>query len=811
MTSFLQDLRYALRQLRRSPVFSVTVSATIVLTVGATAALSGVLRATLLNRLPYPHAEQLVALSDENLRGFKTNGLVSVLRTEDLRHLTTNGSPLFADLGYFYSDDATLTVSGQTSLRVPAAAVSGTFFQTVATPALLGRTLAPADDVNNGPQVLVLSYRLWQTAFAGDPHVLGRSVHLGADQATIIGVMPPHFNLPAGIDLWHPGHIFPSNFGSYRGDGSRFVSVVGRLSSSASMTAARSATAELATRLAAAFPETDAAWGFTVTDLRTSLFGEYRQALLLLTAAVVLVLLAASVNIAGLQLSRNAARQSEFAVRTALGISRLRLARMLMVEALTPALGGSLLGVLLAASLLRLAASQLPPALLLVERPHIDLAVLALSIATGFVVGMLTAAIPVLQATRLNAHGTGRSLVGRTRMIGRGFSVMQIALALLLLTLSSAVVLNLYRLLTTPLGYDISRVQTFTVDLPWGAEVAKSHRLYAQLEDAFAAMPGVQSVGAISALPLHSFSIRSTFDVAGQPPTPNHDAIVAEGRNITPGYLGALHIPLLAGRNFDARDAHPNATPTVVLVNHAFAMRYFPNSSPIGKRLKGPVGYQKNVADVGEIVGVVGDVHGTGGALDAPVQPEYYYPEDGGWPHMQFALRTPLPGDSRFQSRIRAIVTAMDATASPGHFETLSATLDRSLTEPRLNAALLATFAALSLLLVVIGVYGLIAFDVAERTRELGLRFALGASRGNVLQLLFAESSRILGAGLLAGLAASWAAARLLSAVVTAPLSHMPLMLLTAAALLAMAVYVATLIPARRAAMVDPMQALRSE
>ncbi len=832
MISLLQDLRFALRQLRRAPFFSLTVLATVALAVGATAAMCGILRATLLHPLPYPHPEQLVEAGDGNLRGFKSNGLMSVMRTEDLAHLTAGGRPIFTSLGFFYSDDSTLTLAGQTPLRIPATGVSGAFFPTLAAPALLGRTLTPADDIPNGPQLVVLSYHLWQATFAGDPRVLGRAVRLGADQATVVGVMPPHFDLPAGTSLWHPGHIFPSFFRGYRGDGSRFLQVIARVDPSVTIPSVRAATTQLAGRLAIAYPDTDAAWGFNLTDLRTGLFGEYRQVLLLLAAAVALVLLAAAVNIAGLQISRNAARRGEFAVRTALGITRARLARLLAVEALTPVLAGGLAGVALAVAVLRVIVSRLPPGLVLIDRARIDLPVLALSLAVAVAVGLLTAAAPILQNTASRHAVPGRTVVGRARTLGRGLSSLQIALALVLLTLSAAVLLNLYRLLTTPLGFDLSRVQTFSVDLPWGADPAKSHRLYAQLENSFSNLPGIESAGSITALPLSAFSLRRHFDIAGQPPTPNHDTIVAQANTFSPGYLHTLKIPLLAGRTFQARDFEPKAL-RVLIINRTLAERYFHGVDAIGKHMQTSSadlhiapGSDKDLVDAGEIIGVTGDIRGSGGPLDRAVQPEVYSPEDGGWPHMQFALRSApqtaarisapdaVP-DPAFQARIRSIVTALDASASPGHFTTLSTTRDRSLTEPRLNAALLSAFAGLALLLVVIGAYGLVAFDVAQRTRELGLRIALGASRAGVLRLLLLESGRVLAIGLAAGLAGSWFASRLFSAIFFgAPAqtaAQIPALLLSTAALLAAAVLLATIVPARRASRVDPMQALRSE
>ena len=832
MPAITQDIRFALRQLRRSPVFSLVIMGTIALAVGAAAAMSGILRATLLHPLPYPHPEQLVQADDQNLRGFKTNGLMALLRTDDLAQLTANGRPIFSSLGFFYSDDSTLTLAGQPPLRVPAAAVSGTFFQTIATPALLGRTLVPADDVPKGPQLVVLSYRLWENTFAADPAVLGRTVRLGADQATIVGVMPPSFALPASADLWHPGHIFPKSFRGYRGDGSRFLQVIGRLDPSISLASARVATTLLAVRLGKTYPETDSAWGFTLTDLRTALFGNYRQALLLLSAAIALVLLAAAVNIAGLQLSRNAARQGEFAIRAALGISRGRLASLLAVEALTPVLAGGIAGLTLGAALLRILISRLPAALFLVDRPRIDLPVLGLGLGVAVAIGLLTAAAPIVRSTRSRATGPiaqGRTIGGRDRILGRGFSALQIALALVLLTLSSAVLLNLFRLFTTPLGFNINRVQTFSVDLPWGADPAKSQRLYTELERRFTEISGVESAGSVTALPLSDFSLRRHFDVAGQAPTPNHDAIVAEANAFSPGYLQTLRIPLLAGRTFEASDFAPKA-PRVLVINHTLAERYFHGVDAIGKHLETTStdlhiapGSDKDLVDAGEIVGITGDIRGTGGPIDRAVQPEVYSPADGGWPHMQFALRFAANAaadatladtrpDSSFQARIRSIVTGLDSSASPGHFTTLSNKLDSSLSQPRLNAALLSAFGGLALLLVVNGVYGLVAFEAAQRTRELALRLALGATRGGILRLLLAESTGMLAIGLTLGVGASVAITRALSAATSTLAIHTPaLLLLLASTLLAAAVLVATFLPARRAAQVDPMQALRSE
>ena len=815
LTDTLQDARFTLRQLRRAPAFSLTVIVTLALALGATAALAGVLRATLLNPLPYAHADELVRVEDHALTGPKAlGGFISVLRTGDLQADAPNGRPLFSSLGYYYADDSTLTIDGHEPIRVPAIGVSGGFFPTLAAQPIMGRTLTPADDTPKGAQVLVISRHLWQSAFGGDPNIIGRSLHLGTQQATVVGVMPDKFTYPAGVDMWHPGGIFPASFGGYRGDGSRFIFVIARLQAGNSLAQTNAFAAQLATRLAHDFPATDAKWGFNITPLRDSLFGDYRKALTLLTIAVGLVLMLAAINVAGLQLSRNARRQPEFALRTALGISRARLTRQLLTESILLVLTGCVVGLVLAAVILRVLATRLPPALLQAQTPHLDISVLCTALAVALLVGVFTGALPAWQYARPSAAAS-RTVgePGGTRSFGRGFTVLQIALSLVLLGISSSVLRSFYALVNTPLGFQATGLETFTVDLPWGLPSEQPLQIYSSLEQQFLAIPGVTSAGAVTALPLTGvYSFRNTFDVAGQAPTPQHDTVVAEGRSISPGYLSTMQIPLLSGRAFIPHDLDAKVPP-VLLVNRTFADHYFPGQSQLGKHLVSANGPGGSRMDAGEIVGVVGDVHGNAGSLATAVQPEILFANQGGWPHMQFALRTTQPLSTvnpALESQISRIVRANSKLASAGHFATLNSTLDSNLAQPRLNAGLLTSFAALSLLLVIVGVYGLVAFDVAQRTRELGLRIALGSTRTGVLALLLGETARILIAGLALGLVASFAASRLLISLLAGAAAQSIALTLVTTLLLALAVLAATYIPARKASRLDPMDALKT-
>lgn len=800
LTDLVQDARFTARQLRRNLFFSITVILTIALAMGAAAAMTGVLRATLLNSLPYPHSEQLVELGDHNLRGFKDAGLMAVPRLFDLED-AQQASRVFSSLGFFYYDDSPLTFQGHAPIRVFAIAASGSFFSTLGTLPLLGRTLTPADDVPHGPQTAVLSYQLWQSAFAADPSIVGHAVRLGTAQATVVGVMPQGFDLPAGTELWHPAQMSRGSFGPYRGDGLRFIQAYARLAEGQTLASANRVTALVADRLARLYPQSDSAWGFSVVGLRESLFGDFRHALVLLAAPVLLVLLVAAVNVAGLQLSRNMVRQPEFEIRSALGITRARLVQQLLTESILLVAAGSIAGVSLAAVMLRVLATRIPAALLRVQKPHVDLYVLAVSLGCALAVGILTGLLPALRSVRTPPAATARTVAAGSRRLGSSFIALQIALALVLLTLSASVLQGLYALVHTPLGYQPEQLQTFTVDLPWGAEPAQSHRFYAEVERSLAAMPGVSAAGAITAMPLQTFSAHTKYDIAGQPPTPLHDAVVAEARSFSAGYLHTLGIPLLAGRNFTVQDSEPHAPP-VLLINQTLARRYFPNGDAVGKRLK----YDQVSS---EIIGIVGDVHGTGGQLSAPPQPEAYSPESGAWPHMNFAIRTQLPVAS-LEPSIRRMVLSLNSSSSLGHFVPLSDRLDRSLAQPRLNATLLTSFAVLSLLLVVIGVYGLVAFHVSQRTRELGLRIALGSTRAGVLTLLLGESVRILLVGLALGLAGSFFAHRLIAANLPDVQAYSLPLMLVPTAILAAAVVLSTFVPARRASRLDPMQALKS-
>lgn len=814
ITQLAQDIRYATRQLRRAPAFAVIVLVTLMLAIGATAALVSVLRATLLNPTPYPGAAQIVTIQDVNRKGIATNGLVAVPRAHDLAEATATlrsgraSATLFDSVAFFFFDQPALKIGSAAPLSVSSVGTSGDFFKVLKTPPLLGRTFTAQDNANATNEVAVISYGLWQRAFAADPAVIGRAVVLGGKATTIIGVMPRFFDYPAKTDLWQPTHLSYQNFAGYRGAGSRFVVVIGRLNPAFTLATAQSAVNVLATRLASAYPATDADWGFHLTSLRSEILGTYREGLLLITSAVALLLLIAAANIAGLMLARNVRRQPEIALRRALGITDARLLRQLLTESLLLVLAGSALGVALAFALLPVLVAVLPAAVVSFETPHLDLATLATTIVVAFVVAVLCGIAPAVQAKRISAlealgNSQSRTVAQGTRRFGRIFATVQIALALVLLTLASTLVRSLHTLLQARLGFEPTHVLVTSVHVPFGSDAAKTHRLYQQLEQRFATLPGVQSVGAIDAPPVSgNYSFPFAADILGQRPTPHHDAVTAEARTITPTYLQTLGIPLLAGRPFTDRDSAANS-PAVVLVNQSFAARYFPQQSAIGHRLI-------SVNYTAEIVGITGDVRGTSGDLGAAPGPEIYQLERGFWPDMHFVLRTALPASS-LEPALRAQLAAIDPTFALGSVSLLASSIDDALQQPRLNTGLLAALAGLALLLVLVGVYGIVAFSAGQRTREIGLRIALGSTRIAVVRMLLLESLSILLAGTVIGTGVTLLSTRVLAAQVSGLNAPITDSLLITAGLLTLAVLAASFFPARRAAWIDPVEALRSE
>jgi putative ABC transport system permease protein len=817
--SVRQDVRFALRGLRRRPGFTALVVLTLALGIGANSAIFSVVNGVLLRPLPYQRPGEIATLwmrwpSNQH-------GELSQPEYWDL----TEQSRSFTRLAAYANGSLTLTGSGQPE-RLNAGAVSAGLLPLLGVAPALGRAFSPEDDQPGRPVVVLLSDGLWRRRFGADRHVIGRSLRLDDAPATVIGVMPPGFQLPTdytgpGMDLWAPLQLDPAVDRSERGW--HWVRVVGRLRPGVDIAAASREVTVLATRMRETYPgEYKSAFsGFAVTAAE-DLVGDVRPAILVLLGAVGLLLLIACANVASLLLARAEARQREVAVRTALGAGAGRMVRQLLTESLVLAGAGGVLGLLLADWGVRVLIATAPPTLPRLDAIETDGWVLGFTLLVTTATGVLFGLLPALQAARpdltvaLAEGGRSGASAGRQRF-RRGLVVAQIALAVVLVSTAGLLLRSFERLRGVDPGFDPGGLLTAQVELsPVRYDsAAKIRAFYDQLVPALERLPGVQSAAAVRALPMTGrLEIGDwSFVVEGRhstPPTPA-DRINADWQSLTPNYFRTLRIPVLQGRAFEDADRHGGQE--VVLVNRTLARTAWPDGNVVGQRILLGGGGVDSVWRT--VVGIVGDVRHRG--LSADPRPEMYLPYDQfpagtGTPNrtMRLVLRT--GGDpAALAPGLRAAVAALDPDLPVTEVQTMESALGAWAAERRLTMVLVAGFAVLALTLGAVGVYGVMAHLVVQRTREIGVRIALGAAPGAILGLVLSQGAWLAGAGIGLGLLAALAASRLLTSLLfdVAP-TDPPTYLVTVAALLAVAA-AAAVIPARRATRTDPVEALRSE
>jgi predicted permease len=792
-----QDLRYAMRQMLRSPGFTLAVVLTMALGIGANTAIFSVVEATLLRPLPYPGADRIVRISDERTRGDSTGGLVGVLRFYDLEQRNRS----FDSVAFFYfGDSSTLIYGTHLPESVYCAGASGQFWRVLGGKAMLGRTFHEQDDLPNAPPVVVLGYGLWEGAFGRDRAIVGKAVTINKQPATVIGVMPRGFDYPGKADMWKPAQFDPNGWKGYRGDGSRFLNVIARRKPGVSQRWAESELAALGEQLASEHPDTDGPWRFRSVSLRDSLYGQVKPALLVLAAASFLLLLIACVNVANLLLSKATAREAEITLRQALGASRGRVLRQILTESILLAFGGGLIGVGAAGILVRIAAARLPGILGTPDAIRLDWRVATMELAMASGAGILFGLAPAWRT--LHRGLNSRMKDGETRMAGAsgsrlrgGFIAVQVGLSMVLLVGACLLAQSLWKLTGTPLGFEPERLVTFQVVLPWESKPENADRFFTEAQRRIEALPGVEAAGQISAPPTVGWHTRSSFDTDWMARTPHRDAVNVEVRAIRGNYLRAMGIPLLAGRDFRAADK------SVVLVNEEFVRRYLPLGNPVGRHLV-------NDQSV-EVIGVIGNVRGTAGSLAAAVQPEVYFPANGlngGW----FVIRSAVPAEV-LEPEIRRAIHEVDSQQSIGHVQTMEDRLSSAVAQPRLNMALLVAFAGIALVLACVGIYGVVAYSVAQRRQEIGVRMALGATRGQISLLFLRRTIAAALIGLGGGGVATLFLTRLLRSQLYGITPNDPRTFSVAVLLLLVPVLAASLRPALRAASLDPVEALRTE
>ncbi|MFL5580763.1 MAG: ADOP family duplicated permease [Gemmatimonadaceae bacterium] len=800
-----RDVRYGVRSLRRAPAFVAVAVLCLGLGIGANAAIFSVVDAVLLRPLPYAEPERLVR-AYESMRSWGPNSTGSVSWMNYLQWRTDSRS--FEELVAYLGGSADMQGRGEPE-RIRRVASTDNLFRTLGVKPLLGRTFLPGEEERGRDGVAVIGEAFWRRRFDGDPEVLGRTVVIDGAPRTIVGVMPTTFNFPAGArpyDVWLPWEPWG---GARNNRGNHLLAVIGRLKPGVTAAQADADLKHVAARLEKLYPNEQADRIALARPLAEDVLGRARPQLLVLLGAVGLVLLIACANVANLLLARATARRREVAVRLALGASRARLVRQFLVESLLLAAGGALAGVLFARWSLSAMRPLVEGALPRADQITIDTPVLLYLLAAAVASGVLFGLVPALQSSRadvrdyLGEGAKGTSGGAQTRLRA-GLVVAEIALSLVLLVGAGLLMRGFVKLRATPSGLDPHNVLTVRVGISDKVPSAeRTTRFYGPVLERVRAIPGVVSAGLITLLPIQDAWTNGGYTVEGEPtPEPGKEPI-AEMRMTSPGFYRSLGIPLVAGRDFEASDAATGG----VVVNQAFVKRHFKNGeNPIGRRV--------NIYGAARpIVGVVGDVRQAGLDRDPLVEVHGYFNDttNTGWlDEMTIVLKTTVPPGS-ITNAVRDAVRQVDPNQPMFRVQTMDEVIAQSLVGRRLNLWLLGIFAGVALVLAAAGLYGVIAYLVAQRTREIGIRMALGAQTRDVVRLVVGQGARLAALGVAVGLAGAWALTRLLASMLYGVSARDPLTFALVPAVLATVALLATWLPARRAARVDPLLAIRSE
>jgi putative ABC transport system permease protein len=800
----LKDIHYALRLLLKRPGFTIVAVVTLALGIGANTAIFSVVNSVLFAPLPYEEPEKLVVVWDRQVISNETQQPVAVANFLDWREQNN----VFEQLSILRLGPFNLTHNGETE-RVTGARVSSNFYTLLRVKPLIGRAFLETEDQPGAEPVALISYGLWQRRYGADPQLVGKSVQVDGIPYTVIGVLPRGVNYPtADTDLVTP--FIPQPREMHRSI--HFLRALGRLRPGVSMEQARAAMDTIAARLEQQYPDTNTGWRVELVPLHEQLVGKIRPALLVLLGAVGCVLLIACANVANLLLARAAGRRVELAVRTALGASRSQLIRQLLTESVLLSLCGGLVGLLLAVwgvpVLTRLSSGSIPR----VEEIGISYRVLGFTVLVSLLTGLIFGILPAWQSStskltdtlREGRRGTGGGLLHKRVL--NVLVVTEVALALVLLVGAGLMIRSFISVRQVSPGYDPKGVLTAGVGLSpikypnLPEQAAFYQNLLARLEQ----LPGVVAVAGVSRLPVVAAISSSNFTIQGRPVAIGHEP-AANVRLTSPGYFQTMGIPLSQGRDFNARDTKDS--PDALIINQVMAERFWPGENPLGKFIQ----LSAERTRWREVVGVVGNEKLSG--LDNEIGPAIYVPlTQNSFPNAMrqifIVARTegePMSLASVIQKELRAI----DEQQALFQIRTLDEVISNSLAQRRFNSLLMVIFAALAGLLAAVGIYGVIAYSVTQRTHEIGVRLALGAQPFDVLKMVLGQGVRLSLVGIALGLVASFALTRVLSSLLygvsaTDPITFLGIpLLLTAVALLA------SYLPARRATKVDPMIALR--
>jgi predicted permease len=793
----VSDIRYALRTMLRAPGFAATAALTLAIGIGANTAIFTVVYALLLKPLPFHDAERLIYVHDTFPA--VANASVSMPKFVALRDGNRSLSSLAA------TSPASLTVTGIGDPQILGVTrVSGDFFDVLGVAPLAGRTITRADDVPGAAAVIVLTYGAWQRLFGGARDIVGRTIIADGQPRAIIGVMPPDLVYPARYEAWVPLALARDAL-----PGNNFLRIVGRLKPGVSI---EQATADLDAVTTTFNAQSGQRRGIRVWPLHEYLAQNTRQMVLVLQGAVLLVLLVACANVANMLLARSVPRQRELAIRMAIGASPRRLLRQLLTESLLLAVAGGALGVLLGGWLLRLFVALAPPGFSGVQAIAIDRHVLWFTAAVAMLTGVVFGVAPARRGFRIDANDGLRDATGRgsasaaARGASRALVIAEVGLAMVLVIGAGLLVKSLLRLQAQDAGFRAEGLLTFQINLPRARYDDNAlRRAVSRIVEAMRALPGVSAAGAINFLPLQAFGFNGPFAIDGRPPLGTADRPpVVEYRTATAAYFQAMQIPLRRGALFTDRDSE--RTRPVVVISETMARQFWPDENPVGARVR--LGFDANQI-VREVIGVVGDVRSQ--ALSQPPAPEAYIPYAQA-PLATISVAVRAAGDpAALLPAVRQRIAAVDASLAVIRTQTMVEVVDASTGSMRLASTLTSVFAALAALLAAVGIYSLVSYSVASRTREIGIRVALGAHPASVLRLVVGEGMKLTAIGLALGVAGTWWLTGTLRSLLFEVSPVDPAVLAATAAAVVALTTVASLVPAWRVMRVDPTTALRSE
>ncbi|HYN85047.1 MAG TPA: ABC transporter permease [Pyrinomonadaceae bacterium] len=813
MNALWLDIRYGARTLWKSPGFTLVAVLALALGIGANSAIYSVVNAVLLRALPYENPDRLVMLWEQHPQAGRMGAAAANFVEWRKAATSFDGMTIFAQSSF------DLAGEGEAE-RIEGTRASASFFEVIGGRAAVGRTFREGDDAPGAERIAILGHGLWQRRFGGDPAVLGKSIQLNDEPHTVVGVMPQRFGDTPPDFVWTP--LQPAPDGTI--GGGRSLLAVARLKPGVAPEAAQAEIEAIAARLAESRPDFNRDWTVRVVPLHEQVTGGVRLTLLVLFGAVGFVLLIACANVANLSLVRATRRERELAIRTALGASRWRIMRQLLTESLLLALAGGALGLLVALWGVDLLLTLAPDAIPRADEVGVDTSVLTFTLVVSILTGLACGLAPAVQGTRADVSTALKDAVkgsaagfGRSRLRG-ALVVAEVALAVVLLTGAGLLMRSFARLTQVNPGFDAA-AGVVLMDVPLSParyrEEAQVVAFYDELLRRVRQLPGVESAGTTHTAPLSGGDSARPFVVADAPPPEPGKEPGASYRVISPGYFRSMGIPVLRGRDF--ADSDNSSAPPVVVVNETLARRSWPGRDPLGQRMRqGAVGGDSPWM---EVVGVVGDVRHA--ALDSEPKPEMYFTfRQAGLQRSssiannsrRITLAVRGAGDTAALARAaRAEVAGIDKNQPVAGVRTLGDAVSRSVTPQRFNTLLLGVFAALAVALAMIGVYGVMSFSVGGRTREIGIRMALGAQRRDVVGMILRQGMALVAVGVALGLAASAALTRWMTTMLYGVSATDPLVFAAVTALLIAAALVACYVPARRATKISPMEALRYE